>query len=208
VNSNGAVLTLATLGYGNDAAKIVRSMFDGTVTIAYLRQHPELVDDYIDFFAIRRWQYYEFTLQEDADTGKDLSADKVTQMKKEYEAVHPRFQNKNGDILGSWCKVSIPKRAEDVGLGKFYPMFYAQASGMQHLDMAGLMVQTSDGIFEVEVAPSERYVKESLAMAFNLTFRALHDFNQDAALGLDNQLAAVKDFYIAGRSSGSTPTIV
>ena len=41
VNSNGATIETATSGYGNDAAKIVRSMFEGAITIAYLRQKPD-----------------------------------------------------------------------------------------------------------------------------------------------------------------------
>ena len=46
LNSNGAIILLAVQGYGNDAIKVARSMYDGTVTAAYLREHPELVDDY------------------------------------------------------------------------------------------------------------------------------------------------------------------
>lgn len=87
VNSNGAVLTVATAGYGNDAAKIVRSQFEGAVTIAYLRLKPVLLQDYFDFFPIKRWQYYLFTQQEDPEGVKHLTPEKVDEMKKEYEAV-------------------------------------------------------------------------------------------------------------------------
>lgn len=199
VNSNGAVLTVATAGYGNDAAKIVRSMFDGAVTIAHLRLHPELVADYIDFFRIWRWQYYESRLAEDPDSVKELPAETVEEMKMEYEAVLPRFQNRRGDILGSWCRVSVRQRADAVGVGMSYPAFHAQASGMQHLDMSGLVSQASANGFDVEVAPSGRYVRESLAMSFNLTFRALFDFDQAAAPGFNYELEVVHNFYIAAK---------
>jgi hypothetical protein len=42
VNSNGAAIETATSGYGNDAAKIVRSMFEGAITIAYPAYEPLL----------------------------------------------------------------------------------------------------------------------------------------------------------------------
>jgi hypothetical protein len=49
----------------------------------------------------------------------------------------------------------VRQRAEAVGLGQFYPAFYSPASGMQHLDMSGLISQTSANVLDLEVAPSE-----------------------------------------------------
>ncbi len=197
VNSNGAVLTVATAGYGNDAAKIVRSMFEGAVTIAYLRKHPDLVFDYIDYFKIKRWQYFEAIIAKDAELVKELGDKKIADMKKEYQQVLPEFQDKKGKPLRSWCRVSVYDRAVAVGLGDFYPAFYVQASGMEHLDMTGLMSQASANAFDVEVAPSETYVRQSLAVAFNMTFRALFDFNEEAKLTYHDALEGVHGFYIA-----------
>ena len=72
VNSNGAVITTATYGYGNDAAKIVRSMFEGTVTIAWLRKKPKLVFDYIDYHKVKLWQQYQTAAAKDPDLAKRL----------------------------------------------------------------------------------------------------------------------------------------
>lgn len=195
VNSNGAALTLATAGYGNDAAKIVRSQFEGAITIAYLRLKPNLLQDYFDFYAIKRWQYYLFTLKEDPDAIKHLVPEKVDEMKKEYDAVLPKFQNKGGYVRTSWCKVSVRDRAEVVGLGKYYPMFYAQASGMHHFDAGGLASRASEQALDVEVAPSERWVEQSLLLGFIFTFRALFDFNQEATLGFEDALETVHNSY-------------
>lgn len=198
VNSNGAVLTVATAGYGNDAAKIVRSMFEGAVTIAYLRKYPDLVFDYIDYYRIKRWQYFESVVAKDPELVTQLGDEKIAEMKTEYEAVLPKFLNKKGKPLASWCKVSVYDRATAVGLGQFYPAFYAQASGMTHLDMSGLMAQANANALDVEVAPSETYVSQSLAMAYNTTFRALFDFNEEAKLGYNDALEVVHNFYIVG----------
>lgn len=74
-------------------------------------------------------------------------------------------------------------------------MFYAQASGMHHFDAGGLVSQASEQAIDVEVAPSERWVKESLLLGLVFTFRALFDFNEEAKLGFDDALEAVHNSY-------------
>ena len=69
---------------------------------------------------------------------------------------------------------------------------------MTHLDMSGLLAQAEPGKFDVEVAPSETCVRPSLAMGYNMTFRALADFNEEAKLKYDDALEAVHKSYIAG----------
>ena len=199
VNSNGAVMTTATYGYGNDAAKIVRSMFEGAVTIAWLRKKPKLVFDYIDYHKVKLWQQYQTAAAKDPDLAKRLGKERVAEMRMDHDIARPRFLNKKKDLIGSWCRLSIRQRAEDVGLGEFYPAFYAQASGMTHLDMSGLLAQAEPNKFDVEVAPSETYVGPSLAMGYNMTFRALADFNEEAKLKYNDALEAVHKFYIAGK---------
>ncbi len=68
---------------------------------------------------------------------------------------------------------------------------------MTHLDMSGLMAQANANLFDVEVAPSETYVRKSLAMAYNMTFRALFDFDEEAKLGYNAALEVVHNFYAA-----------
>ena len=190
VNSNGAIVETATAGYGNDAAKIVRSMFEGAITIGYLRLKPELLEDYFDYYKIKRWQYYEFMCQEDPEGVKDLTPAKIAEMKAEYEAVLPKFRKKKGYIQ-SWCKDSVHTRAKAVGLGKYYPLFYAEASGMHHFDAAGLVAQADAQALDVEVAPSERWVSQSLLLGFVFTFQALFRYNEAIAGGADDALEQV-----------------
>jgi hypothetical protein len=153
VNSNGAVMALAVNGYGNDAMRVARSIFEGSTTVAYLRSHPELVDDYIDFYPIRKWQLYEDLLSTAPECVKDVPVRRVDEMRREFVATAPRFRNRKGDLLGLWCRKGVRKMAEDVGLGGWYPVFYTRASGMEHIDMSGLEAQKSRDMFEIEVAP-------------------------------------------------------
>ena len=68
---------------------------------------------------------------------------------------------------------------------------------MTHLDMSGLLAQADPNKVDVDVAPSETYVGPSLAMAFNMTLRALLDFNTEANLKYGDDLKAVQDYYVA-----------
>jgi hypothetical protein len=173
VNSSGAVMTLVVNGYGNDAMKIVRSMFEGAVTVAYLRLHPELLDNYLDFDAIRRWQMWEHLQPTAQGEAAGVTAEHVAAIKADFDKVAPRFRNRRGDLLGSWCRQSVKQMADQVKLGEFYNPFYGRASGMQHVDITGLQAQSNRETFQIEVAPSENCAVEALALSFNLTFRAL-----------------------------------
>jgi hypothetical protein len=196
VNSSGAVITLVTRGYGNDAMKVTRSMFEGAATAAYLRLHHDLVGDYLHFDAIRRWRLYESMSVR--DTNYRVPKDRVDEMRREYEEHLPRFTRPNGRLYDSWRRgTTLYDIANDVQLGLFYGPFYGTASGIHHMDGSGLRAQVNAEVFDVEVAPSDRYVHTALAMTHNLTWRVLYDFNQEAHLGMDAQLEAAKDAQIA-----------
>src|SRR5713101_5827374 len=53
-NDYGAVLALVMNGYGVQAMKIVRSMFEAECNIHYLTKNPDAVKDYVDFNVIER----------------------------------------------------------------------------------------------------------------------------------------------------------
>ena len=125
-------------------------------------------------------------------------------MKGEYEAVLPKFQNRKGYTQTSWCKDSVHQRAKAVGLGKYYPLFYAQASGMHHFDAGGLVAQSDHQALDVEVAPSERWVSQSLLLGFVFTFQALFRYNEAIAGGADDALEAVHNF-LFGPPPAPTP---
>jgi hypothetical protein len=198
VNSNGAVLTLVTHGYGNDAMKIARSMFEGAATAAYLRRHPELVNDYLDYDSIRKWRLYEAMVARNPEYVNHLPQATVDDVRREYETVAPRFTRNGGRLHDSWRKdVSLHTIANEVDLGQFYAPFYGTASGIHHMDSTGLRAQGSPDVFDIEVAPSDRYVHVALSMSHNLTWRVLYEFNEEAHLGMNAELEAAKNAQIA-----------
>ena len=192
-NSNGAVLTLNENGYGNDAMKVARSMFDGAVTSAYLRLHPDSVEDYLNYDSIRRWRFYEYMVSDSPEYLGRIPKDALEAMKQEYEQVAPGFMRRNNKLWDSWRRgVSLHAMSKEVGLGQFYVPFYGTASGIHHMDASGMRGQMTFDAFDVEVAPSDRYVHEALAMSHNLTWRVLYDFNEEARLGMHAEMEAAR----------------
>lgn len=58
-NSYGALLTLALNGYGHDALKIARSLFEIELNILRLKAHPEELDDFLNFKFIQQKLLYD-----------------------------------------------------------------------------------------------------------------------------------------------------
>src|SRR6266849_9014235 len=58
-NDYGAVLTLVLNGYGVQAMKIARSMFEAECNVHYLKSNPHAVRDYIDFHFINQKKHYD-----------------------------------------------------------------------------------------------------------------------------------------------------
>jgi Family of unknown function (DUF5677) len=55
-NSYGALLTLVLNGYGQDAMKIARSIYETELNIIWLKSHPEDIQDFLDYHIIQHKQ--------------------------------------------------------------------------------------------------------------------------------------------------------
>jgi hypothetical protein len=53
-NTHGAVLTLVLNGYGHDAMKLARSLFEIELNILRLKAHPKEIDDFLGYHFIQQ----------------------------------------------------------------------------------------------------------------------------------------------------------
>src|SRR5581483_4869862 len=53
-NTHGALLTLVLNGYGHDAIKLARSLFEIELNIVRLRANPEEIEDFVDYNLIQQ----------------------------------------------------------------------------------------------------------------------------------------------------------
>jgi hypothetical protein len=114
-NSIASVSVLVLNGSGVDAMKIARGMFETSVTLGYLRLHPEQVEDYLDYHCVIQKQRSDFMKEHEPDRLKQLPAELLQRIETDFARVAPRFQNRKGKLRSSWSKVSIREMTKDVG---------------------------------------------------------------------------------------------
>jgi len=165
-NSVGAVLLLGMNGYGHDAIKIARTMFETAVTVAYLRKHPDEFDDYFDFHFIVAMQRHRYLENHAPEHLKKVTAKAIEETKKGYARVVARF-TANGRVRGRWSKKPFAQLCADIGLKEHYLSFYALASNITHANISGVMAQADPepGVLDADIAPSEQFVDMSLRTA-------------------------------------------
>jgi len=105
-NSVGAVLLLGLNGYGVDAIKIARTMFEAAVTLAYLRKHPNEFDDYFDFHFIVARKRHRYMEKYSPQHLKRVTAEAIASSKRGYERVSSRFAV-NGRVRGRLSLIHI-----------------------------------------------------------------------------------------------------
>lgn len=202
-NSLGALALLALNGYGTDALKIARSMFEGLVTIRYLIKNPASVDDFLDFDWVRRKRLLDHFSETDPNSLTKFSEDAIREVEENFKRVTPKFTRK-GRLRHKWSKASIRDMAEQVGMSGGYPTFYSSVSSMHHLDSGGLSFQSSEyegGRFDIEVAPSEKWVSSAIQAGYTYAVGAMEQCNRVSHLGIKNALDDNMKKFMAGLDS-------
>jgi hypothetical protein len=144
-NSLGSLITLALNGYGHDAVRISRGMFETPVNAAYLAKYPTEVDDYLNYHWIKQRRYLDYMRTDTPSLFQQFKQSEIDEMDAEYAKVVPRFTNQNGKVRKDWCTKNLRQRSEAGGMGRFYPTFYAYTSSIHHGDFSGLAAQVSRG---------------------------------------------------------------
>ena len=194
-NSLGSLMTLALNGYGHDAVRIARGMFENSVNAAYLAKHPTEVQDYLDYHWIRQRRLLDYMRKGDPALFHLLRQSDIHDIDTEYAKVVPRFTSQNGKVRKDWCANNLRQRTEVVGMGKFYPTFYGYASSIHHGDIGGLAAQISAGKFQTDIAPSFHAIRDALIMGHQAVIVVIDNFNDVAALGLADEIkTAVEGF--------------
>jgi hypothetical protein len=113
-NTNGGLLLLVLNGYGHDAMKLARSLFEIEVNIAWLKLHPEDIEDFMQYHHIQQKQRYDlFTDGQKAAFPKE----RFDEMMAAYDVALPRFATRRDPKRprNEWCRVSLYERAKEVG---------------------------------------------------------------------------------------------
>ena len=202
-NSFSGLLVLGINGFGYDAMKLARGMFETALIAAYLRQHPEEFDDYMDFHWVSAMKRHRYVEKHAPELLKNIKPEAIETIKINYDRVSARFKDRNGKVRSRWSKKSFAQIAEELGVAANYETFYRFASSMQHGDISGLMMQMDpeEGVLDVNIAPSMDWVGEALISGHTALVVAVMEY-VDACLqdkiSLAKQLE--KDFVHAWKS--------
>jgi hypothetical protein len=114
-NSLSAVVLLGLNGFGNDAIKIARSMFEAAVTVAYLRKHPEEFSDYFDFHFLVAMKRHRYMEKYAPQLLTRVTPEVIESTKSGYARVAAHFSTK-GKVRSRWSRKPFGAICAELGL--------------------------------------------------------------------------------------------
>jgi Family of unknown function (DUF5677) len=105
------ILLLCGNGYGIGAHKLVRGMYERAVSARYLMEHPDEVDNFVDF---HRVSDHKFLMAAEQSTGRTIfKPEHAKKIEEDYESVKGQFMIPDCKVCGTtrmnhtWSKVDI-----------------------------------------------------------------------------------------------------
>lgn len=190
------ILLLCGNGYGIGGLKILRGMYERTVTAWYLHLHPDEADDFLDYhWVARRKQIRAIkeTLGEDV-----LPREKVAELEDQYQRIKERFMItdcKRCDtkrLNHTWTKLDFISMARKAGsIGKLIVPAYYQPIEHTHPTTGGMLARLrwdGDKVTFCE-GPQREEADTTLMTAHNLLLSIL-DLQKEhfAVTNLEDQL--------------------
>jgi len=109
------ILLLCGNGYGIGAQKLVRGMYERAVSARYLMNHPDEVDNFLDFHRVTD---YKFLIAIEQSMGLDVfSPEQAAKIRSDYESVKAQFMVSDCKTCGTtrmnhtWSAVDIVSMA-------------------------------------------------------------------------------------------------
>lgn len=185
-NTAGALQVLVLNGYGHDAMKLARSLFEIEVNLAWFQLHPDEIEDFTEYHHVQQKRYYDMFTDEQKTA---FPKERYDHMMAAYNAALPRFAVKGNPTLprNEWCRVSIYKRAKETGRLELYKISYGQASSIHHLDFSGIAASAGDD-FLADMAPSSKHLDTALICGIGSWQRSLVIYDELGNLGFKERL--------------------
>jgi len=109
------ILLLCGNGYGIGAQKLVRGMYERAVSARYLVDHPEEVDNFLDFHRVADYKFLT-AIEQSIGLGV-FSAEQAAKIRRDYESVKSQFMVSDCNDCGTvrvnhtWSKADIVSMA-------------------------------------------------------------------------------------------------
>jgi hypothetical protein len=206
-NTLGALLTLVLNRYGPDALRLSRSIYETELNVFWLKEHPEDIEDFLGYEAIRRKQRFD---QLDQARRKLVPEVTSAEIQADYDSIRQRFVRPGKTKLRhDWCRVTLRDRAAAYeSLLPLHDAYYSLVSSLHHGDALGLAIQL-DSEEKMDTPPSWAHLDTALICGLGSFLRCLAYFDEIARLGFRDRLEVVLGNYIgAVKSTVSQPSPV
>jgi hypothetical protein len=151
------ILVLAANGYGFGGLKVLRSLYEKAVVARFLDSHPDLVQDFADYFNVTQGKLMrslESVLGQEAFDRNDREA-----VENRYRAVKERFKNEECKECGharyrTWVAEDLVTMASQFTiLKRLLPTAYYIPMGHTHASMVTLAerLEIKNGLLEFSI---------------------------------------------------------
>jgi len=174
------VLILGLNAYGSGAMKLLRALYERTVTTQYLMLHPQKVQQFVDFTAVH---WHKLLLEADVagvdpdipeETRRTVEDDLIVCEAEFSERICSKKTCEKTRLQGSWTKKPLPTQAGEVNelLRKLCFHGYLMPTFFLHTTFWGIKQQTTEhdnGKLELHNRENElEHAARSVVIACNL----------------------------------------
>jgi hypothetical protein len=175
------ILLVSYHGYGVAASKLVRSMYEHTITLRYLHEHPAEVETFIDYYLVQNDKLISRLVETFGDN--ILPAEVIAEARRKAAEVKQDFMVPVCDHPGAkvrlnhtWSKLDFVAMAKKTGdLGKLIIPGYYMPLRHAHATFAGLTerLEIVNGQMSLKADAQPEMADRSLITAHNCVLNAL-----------------------------------
>jgi hypothetical protein len=209
------ILLCCANGNGQAAQKLLRGLYERAVTLEYLHEHPEELDDFYDF---HRLSQRKLKIACENTMGKDVFTDEMaSEIEEDFREIKDKFMVTDCVTCGtkklnhSWNKLDFVAMANKTSIGKLIVLGYYIPLRQAHATVASMisrMVATEDGGISFEQTAQRGPADNALRVSHNILLNVIRVENEHFKIpGLkDRYDICLQDFMDIwrGRSASSS----
>jgi hypothetical protein len=130
-------------GYGLAGQKLLRGLYERAVTLRYLHEHPEEIEDFLDYYHVGQ---RKLKLACEETMGADtFSPEQAAEIESEFAAVKGKFMVTQCEKCGTkrlnhtWNKLDFVAMAKKTCLGKLFAIGYIMPLRHAHATVASML---------------------------------------------------------------------
>lgn len=193
------LLILVANGYGYGALKILRGLYEKTVTAMYISKYPDQAKDYGDYMFIQAEKIMKRGREADSNFESSLDPEYLEQLKIGYDRAKAKLNESICKKCGapkaqlSWSRLDMATMAKQVGEGidELLLKCYLEPTAHSHatpLSMAERVTGTPNGGIRFKHEPQRDRADLALAFAHRLIIYNAELQNAHFQLGLDREI--------------------